>query len=266
MAELIRPADMGELEQAQRLFRARCPVKHSSLYWLPDALAEALRAGRLLLCAGDTALLLLRDEGTHYACALEAAERFGWPLPAMEKPVVCEVIYTARRPLPDSLRQSLDAAGLTVLRTTLRFTSPLQAPVEPAPEVRPAREEDLPALRALLADCFDPRLDFVPDEAELARALSQGDLLALPRDGVPVGFAYATVARNRGVLRHIAVARPYRGQGLSRPLMRAALARFATGGAKTAELWSGSENHAAHHLYEQFGFAPDGRMADEYTI
>ena len=266
MAELVQPATFDDCERELRAFRARCPVQHSSLYWLPDALDESIRAGRLQLCVGDTALLLLRDEGAHYACALEAAERFDWPLPALDKPVVCELIYTARRPLADNLRQSLALAGLSVLRTTLRFVSPLQTPFDPAPEVRSAREDDLPALRALLAANFDPRLDFVPDEAELTRALAQGDLLALPRESELAGFAYATVQRNRGVLRHIAVAQAFRGRGLSRLLMRSVLARFAAGGARSAELWSGSENRTAHHLYERFGFTPDGRMADEYTI
>lgn len=266
MGECVRPRDDAEWKAVLQAFRAKRRVTFSSLYWLPDALAEAVRAGRLWLCADDTALLLLRDEGTHYACALELTEDFSWPLPPMDKPVVCELVYTDKRPLADDLRQGLVRAGLTRLRTTLHFVSPLQTLCETPPEVRGATEVDLPRLRALLAAHFDPRLDFIPDDAELRDAQARGDLLALPRGDEIVGFAYAPVHNRRGVLRHIAVTPAYRGQGFSRLLMRAALARFAALGARSAELWSGEGNLAAHHLYRSFGFAPDGRKADEYVI
>lgn len=266
MAECKQIASYAECQAALRAFREAVPVRHSSLYWLPDALSESIAAGKLWLCAGETALLLLRDEGTHYACALEAAQRFAWPLPPQPKPVVCELVYTEKRPLDANLTECLAQAGLTLLRTTLHFTSRLELPSDPPEAVRPASQADLPALCALLAACFDPRLDFLPDEAELQSALAQGDLLVLPFEGTVAGFAYAPVTRHRGTLRHIAVAEAYRGQGLSRLLMQAALAHFTACEAKTAELWSGSENRTAHHLYQRFGFAPDGRRADEYTL
>ena len=266
MASCARVTRYEDVRQALQSFQANGRRAHSSLYWLPDTLRESAEAGRLTLCMGNTALLLLRDEGTHYACQLVADERFDWPLPPMEKPVVCELVYTDRRPLPQALTHSLLAGGLSRLRTTLRFTCAPPFSCDMPPEVRPATADDLPAVCALLQAYFDPRLDFIPQEAELCAALATGALLVLPQGDKTTGFVYAPVERNRGTLRHIAVAEGYRGRGLAKPLMRAALARFAACGAKSAELWSGAGNETAHHLYRAFGFAPDGRMADEYTI
>ena len=151
------------------------------------------------------------------------------------------------------------------------------SPIGPA--IRPATSADLPRLGrlgALLVDVhhdFDPRR-FLPTRdrtpadyaAFLVRQLDDPDVAVLVADvnGDVIGYAYAAVEGYdymalRGpaaVLHDIVVEPEYRGRGVGRQLLDAALAALQSRGAPRVVLSTAAGNDVAQRLYATSGFRP----------
>ena len=120
--------------------------------------------------------------------------------------------------------------------------SPLPSPADEMPD--PA------ARRGLLRSCFSPLTGCLPEQAELKDDLAAGRALALP--GALIRW------REKGrssEIRHLAVAPAQRGQGLAKALVRAYLDRA---GDRLCRVWTAGDNLPARHVYDGFGYAPDG--------
>lgn len=83
-----------------------------------------------------------------------------------------------------------------------------------------------------------------------------GQVWVADRDGTVVGsIAVVDVSQELGQLRWFLIEPDYRGLGLGKRLMEAALDYCREKGFKSAFLWTVSELHAARHLYEVYGFS-----------
>ncbi|HCL79238.1 MAG TPA: GNAT family N-acetyltransferase [Synergistaceae bacterium] len=103
--------------------------------------------------------------------------------------------------------------------------------------------------------------------AGFLRDPSGGQLWVALRDGVVVG-AIAIVKSGEGSaqLRWFIVDETVQGRGLGRRLLDRAMAFCQERGYDKVTLWTAEVLHAARHLYEEYGFVPVERKAnDEWT-
>lgn len=158
---------------------------------------------------------------------------------------------------------------------------PHAAPMDASPGivVRSATPADLPRLGrlgALLVEThhdLDPRrflptrdrmpADYAAFLVEQMRA-AHVVLLVAEDHGDVLGYAYAAVEGHdymalrgpAGVLHDLVVEPAYRGRGIGRKLLDAALAALATLGAPRVVLSTAAGNDSARRLYERAGFRP----------
>lgn len=113
-----------------------------------------------------------------------------------------------------------------------------------------------------LAGCHELRRAVFVEEQGVSEAEEMDDLdagaihLLARQDGLPVGTARILVDPPVGKIGRVAVAQPFRGTGLGRALMEAAVGILARrGDIATAKL--GAQVHALD-FYRKLGFAPEG--------
>ena len=135
-------------------------------------------------------------------------------------------------------------------------------------EIRPATEQDVPAIVAMLAD--DPLGATREDPAELGVYLEafgriDGDphqhLIFATVDGRPAGTLQLTIVQglsrrgmSRAVIEAVRIHRDLRGQGLGSTLIEWAIERSRELGAGIVQLTSDSSRTGAHRFYENLGF------------
>ncbi|MBA3240614.1 MAG: GNAT family N-acetyltransferase [Acidobacteria bacterium] len=147
----------------------------------------------------------------------------------------------------------------------------------PAAAVRPAAPADLPAVGRLGALLVRTHHDFDPErfiaatpQTERAYASFLGGQLEEPnvvvlvaeRSGEVLGYTYAaiegydymTLRGPAGVLHDIIVDPEYRGRGVGRLLLEAALAFFRSRGVPRVVLSTAERNEAAQRLFASMGF------------
>ena len=153
----------------------------------------------------------------------------------------------------------------------------MSADLSTAIGVRPATSADLPRLGrlgALLVEvhhAFDPKR-FLPTRdrtpadyaAFLVRQLTDEGVVLLVAEinGDVIGYAYATVEGYdymalrgpAGVIQDIIVDAEYRGRGVGRLLLDAALAELTARGASQVVLSTAERNQAAQRLFARAGF------------
>jgi GNAT superfamily N-acetyltransferase len=135
---------------------------------------------------------------------------------------------------------------------------------------RPARDGDLPALIAMLAD--DPlgakreRIEDPPATAyREAFAAIDADpaqtLLVCERSGEPIGVLQLTCTPGlshqgawRATIEGVRVARRARGAGVGEGLVREAIRRAAERGCRIVQLTTDRTRERAHAFYERLGF------------
>ncbi len=128
--------------------------------------------------------------------------------------------------------------------------------------IRQANADDAAILAALHGASFQPAWD----EASMAGLLGENATAALAtQDGKAVGFALSRVAATEAELLSIAVSPMARNQGLGRALLSALNAHLKERGVDTLFLDVASDNAAATHLYESFGFSRLGLRKKYYA-
>lgn len=135
------------------------------------------------------------------------------------------------------------------------------------PFLRPARREDLPAIKAMLADdILGKDREGGQDEA-VAAAFEEieqdpkSTFWVVERDGRVVGCAQlscipglASRGMKRGLVESVRVTSELRGQGLGRWFMAELIAKAREAGCGVVQLTSDKRRAEAHRFYENLGF------------
>ena len=137
--------------------------------------------------------------------------------------------------------------------------------------IRPARVEDAEAVRAIYAPIVETTTisfeETPPDQEEMARRIEtiskDYPFLVATRDGVVIGYAYASQHRTRSAYRSSVDVAVYahedaRGQGVGRALYEELLPRAAAHGYHAAFAGIALPNEASVALHEAIGFEPVG--------
>ena len=131
-----------------------------------------------------------------------------------------------------------------------------------AAPIEAIRPDDLPAVAALHAHCFDE-----PWQPELIGRIARtpgGFGLLWRNGGEPLGFVLCRTNGSRGEVLSLGVAPAERGRGIAHALMRAAIHRVSRRGLCTLYLEVAEDNRAALRLYQALGFAQVGRRSGYY--
>ena len=140
--------------------------------------------------------------------------------------------------------------------------------------IRPALASDLDAMAAIAQQCFGPsawhRSQFVLDEPETSQRWT---LVATPDPntattadtaGVCVGYLVMALALDEAELQALAVAHPWRNQGIGAALLTAGLTTALQRGAERVFLEVRAGNLAAQRFYQRFQFLEFARRPHYY--
>jgi ribosomal protein S18 acetylase RimI-like enzyme len=143
-------------------------------------------------------------------------------------------------------------------------------------EIRPAREDDDPALGALDAATWSPDVTPSPPWPRDRRFFDSGsrpeDVLVADVDGEVAGYVKLGPAlpleSNRHVLevKGLAVDPVHHRRGIGRLLMEAAVRAASARGARRLTLRVLAPNTAATALYESCGFTVEGVLREEFKL
>ncbi|MFB9994365.1 GNAT family N-acetyltransferase [Deinococcus oregonensis] len=163
------------------------------------------------------------------------------------------------------VREALEVAGLTPMHTTDFFSAPLQrlTPAARAPDghtiSRQLPQAEYMALYRASEDGWAGRLDWTPDEYHAHFHRDDVRLIALMKEGRPVGFAELELntEATRADLTYLAVHPAERGQGYGRTLLALAAAEADTHPAlMTLRARAHDHARAARALYTRAGLTP----------
>jgi ribosomal protein S18 acetylase RimI-like enzyme len=143
--------------------------------------------------------------------------------------------------------------------------------------VRPAREDDGPALQRIDAATFtaevSPGAPPAPDGPFFTAGTRPADVLVAVQDGEVVGYVkvvpkYPELATAGHVqeVQGLAVAAERQGRGAGRALVEAAIGLARERGARRLTLRALAPNAGALRLYERCGFAVEGVLREEFLI
>ena len=129
--------------------------------------------------------------------------------------------------------------------------------------IRPAAENDLPALAALELACFSHPWS----EKSLADMLGNGRSLFLIAEGEGelLGYLGMEFVLDEGSITNVAVFPAHRRQGIANALIKELLRRAKGLGLATVTLEVRAGNTAAITLYQKNNFVPVGRRKNYYT-
>ena len=159
---------------------------------------------------------------------------------------VCETVLR-----PGQTDEILQNWGLLPVVKRLRLARPADAKKElPLPE-----PVDPQQVLELLTASFERETGCLPTLSELEQAAEEGRLLSRFDNGAPVGVLHVKAGKGAWELRHLAVKESARGNGVAQSLVKELIDRF---GDRNIRLWVREDAPAARHIYEKFGFMPDG--------
>ncbi|HVM00768.1 MAG TPA: GNAT family N-acetyltransferase [Egibacteraceae bacterium] len=143
--------------------------------------------------------------------------------------------------------------------------------------IRPARDEELDGVAALLVDAYaeyaarmspDAWASFAQDIGNVRGRMIEADVVVAERDGRLVG-SVTLFTRHRGVrggtvgVRLLAVHPDARGTGVGRALMEYAIERARAENQQRVVLSTTQEMESARDLYEKLGFVRDSALDHE---
>lgn len=234
---------------------------------------EARCFRRLLLPGGA---LFLHDRGESRQIWFFAdAESIAGELVAMARrgetvPWVMDVIQTSGTGQP--LEQSLCQVGCRIYRRLSRMSrvvpavghSPALAEND-SPEVRLATENDIPELRRLFTQYFDPLAEQIPDEMELRDWVDKSCIRVIPGGKGPfAGFVIVEAFPKMSYLRYWFVHPEFREKGIGRSLLTPFLNPPAE--VRRQILWVLDDNENAIKRYIHYGFRKDPLQDTIYLL
>jgi len=196
-------------------------------------------------------LVLLRSRPSHDILNVYLHAGAVLSLPQLTRPTVVELVWRQRD------AEAVQAAAAQFVQQGFALqVHRLRSRREPAAwdtdgSAKPASPDRLPAVLGLMERCFDPRTGCIPSAEVLAE-----DTVLCTWDGETLtGLLHYRQAKTGTELRHLAVRADRRGSGIGAMLVESYLQRT---GQENSLVWTAKDNTAARHLYEKYGYRPDG--------
>lgn len=171
------------------------------------------------------------------------------------KPVVAEHVFREGKditlPSPDHVLRRMSRIGA------------FETAEAPSGRVEKAKTKDIPAIRALFNDYFNPLTERIPDDGELERLIDNDGISIIRCKGGISGMVIYEKNASNIHLRYWWVSPEQRGRGIGADLLRD---YFCSGiGCRRQFLWVFSNNTDAIEKYRHYGFEFDG-VADNIYI
>jgi len=166
----------------------------------------------------------------------------------------------ASRPKDTALRErekDWEALGFSLRfrRQRMVRTEPVFASPALGCMPRFAREEDLPAICALMDAAYDPVIACLPSKEALLMDIRKENVVVAEHEGSTAAFLRMTEEKAAVECRHLVVSASLRGRGIA-PSLFAFFDR--ENGMRKNLVWVSTENASALRLYTKLGFIPDG--------
>jgi len=261
--ELVR--DIRSIREKIEQVKARGDDWITDCYLDEKKLIRWISEEQLFLGNTDEAFLLYRDRGSHdqlywgFPSLESAGEIFQRELHHADKKIISDLLFRGDE---DAMRKLLLACGFHSYMTFTRMTK-METP-QPKQQIDAkwfASLEDLQAVVAILKETMDPECEQLPDQEELAQAISEQRVLVIhdPESGE---LAAMTMFDRQGALllwRYWASREKYRRKKLGLLLYQPYIEWNAD--ARRHVLWV-RDNNPMKNVYAYFGFRPDG-LRDE---
>ena len=266
---MISPATYEEIKARREEARLR-GLTLSNCYLLPEVQKEKAAAGLLSLKEIENGLLLLEDCGSFYRCYYDLSPDALPGFPDLHREAVAELPYNGspgdkqllqiRRLLEMGFSLGRESAVMSCSRDAL-----ISHRLPDLHVVHEALPSEISEILALLQNTFDPRFAYLPSREELCTALRDGRLLTVSKEGRLLAVLHAGLEGSAAMIRHLAVAEAYRGNGLGKCLVEAYHRKYVAQ-ASVFRHWVDVKNAAAIALYRSFGYDFSIRKACEYVF
>lgn len=128
-------------------------------------------------------------------------------------------------------------------------------------EICLAQEHDFDNVLELLKDSFNPYYGCIPTNLKLLEDINNGGVYMAKINNKIVGILHFKHMDKLAEIRHLAIDKDWRGQGIANELMNVYENEVRT---QKKIVWTGIENQAAQGLYLKNGYKKDGYVSNVY--
>lgn len=251
-----------------RDFKRSCDRTVTNFYFLPGELKEIIGRERIRFRLSSDTLIFYVEEQAYCCVYYFLAEKAIPVLPKMGKPVILDFVARgeAYTKAEGQERERWHDSGFEPYKVYVRMQYPVsleEARTEGALQrigytCSCAEDGDAGEIAGLWQESLDRFSTPLPDAEEVRRMIRSRHVYCMKTEGEIAGAVYMDVAADTCVLKHLAVASIFRGQGLGMVIMDHALRSMARENVRLCRLWVAHDNTAAYRSYIGYGFQEDG--------
>lgn len=213
-----------------------------------------IKAGRLLMEAGEDNLWIAARRETHirlyfYLNDLARPLEEGFDLPA-----AAEIAFRGHGEKLAALEGCLALCGLKPAFRRIRLARPSE-PCLTAGGVSAGWPDDARTIYGFLETSFSPLTGCLPTLDEVLAGTADRRFVALEDEKGIAGLIHMAPEKNGVEIRHLAVRKDRRGQGLADRLVTACIEENP---GKICRVWVREDYDSARQVYARAGFRPDG--------
>ena len=171
-----------------------------------------------------------------------------------DRPAAAEIAFRAEAERLAALKGCLALCGLRPVFRRLRLTRPSKPRLAEG-SIDPRQPSDTPAILDFLESNFSPLTGCLPTLDEVLAGAADKRFLAFEDEAGIAGLIHVTHEKNGMEIRHLAVRKDRRGQGLADRLVAACLKENP---GKICRVWVREDYGSAGQVYAKAGFEPDG--------
>ncbi|GAB4279259.1 MAG: hypothetical protein Kow0080_31410 [Candidatus Promineifilaceae bacterium] len=187
-------------------------------------------------------------------------------LPWLVETAVTELAWLPIAPWPNDVLPQLGFQQVNAIETYVKHGMDIPPiPDVPGLAIHPVQTSDMANLAKLEEEAFDP----------IWRHSAQSLLLARPQtisfdvafvEGEAAGFQFSTQSQQGAHLVRLTVHPKFQGKGVGSALLAHALEGYKQRGIYLATLNTQLDNTASQHLYQKFGFEPNGHRLPIWSL
>ena len=238
----------------------------SNCFFLPGAVKEKILRGVLCIEEIENGLLLLEEEEEFYRCYYYLSPDKAPGRVHLEKACVIEFPFQGElKEKQNAQIEKIYEMGFSLGRESAKMTAETGglASIPISIPVRNAVMYDIPSIKTLLDENFNPLYAFLPDAEQLKKAIIEGRVLAAGEYGRVSAVLVSNLSKRIASIEQLAVSDSMRCQGIGKQMLQAYHEKYKME-ADTFQHWLDIHNTAAVKLYTGFGYQLSPRRANEY--